>query len=72
MSHTAPSPRAARVTLAVLTAINLLNYLDRYVVPPIAPDLKSAMALSDAQLGWLVPAFMLVYMLTRAGVRCLG
>ena len=64
MSHTAPSPRAARVTLAVLTAINLLNYLDRYVVPPIAPDLKSAMALSDAQLGWLVPAFMIVYTLT--------
>jgi len=64
LSHTAPSPRAARVTLAVLTAINLLNYLDRYVVPPIAPDLKSAMALSDAQLGWLVPAFMIVYTLT--------
>src|SRR5207248_837074 len=37
---------------------------DRYLVPPLAPDLKGAMTLSDEQLGWLWPAFMLVYMLT--------
>jgi len=59
----APTPRSAARALGVLTAINLLNYLDRYVVSPLVPDLKGAMALSDAQLGWLVPAFMLVYML---------
>jgi MFS family permease len=53
--------RRAALALAVLTAINLLNYLDRYVVPPLATDLKAAMSLSDAQLGALVPAFMLVY-----------
>ena len=46
----------------MLTAINLLNYLDRYVVAAIAPSLKAALALSDAQLGWLMPAFLLVYM----------
>ena len=63
MSTAAPAPRSAIRALSVLTAINLLNYLDRYVVSPLAPDLKRAMALSDAQLGWLVPAFMLVYML---------
>jgi predicted MFS family arabinose efflux permease len=62
LTTAAPTPRAANRALAVLTAFNLLNYLDRYVVPPIAPDLKSAMGLSDGQLGWLVPAFMLVYM----------
>jgi len=45
----------------VLTAINLLNYLDRYLVPPLVPELKGAMALSDAQVGWLWPAFMIVY-----------
>ena len=59
---TPAAERRARLTLAVLTAINLLNYLDRYVVPPLAPHLKAAMSLSDAQLGWLVPAFMVVYM----------
>jgi MFS family permease len=59
----APASRSAIRALSVLTAINLLNYLDRYVVSPLVPDLKEAMALSDTQLGWLVPAFMLVYML---------
>jgi MFS transporter, Spinster family, sphingosine-1-phosphate transporter len=59
-----PAPRAATRALLVLTAINLLNYLDRYLVPPLASDLKGAMTLSDEQLGWLWPAFMLVYMLT--------
>jgi MFS family permease len=56
--------RAAVRALVVLTAINLFNYLDRYVVAPIVPDLKAAMSLTDTQLGWLVPAFMLVYMFT--------
>ncbi|HEY8054240.1 MAG TPA: MFS transporter [Steroidobacteraceae bacterium] len=58
------SSRAAMRALIVLTAINLFNYLDRYVVAPIVPDLKGAMGLTDAQLGLLVPAFMLVYMVT--------
>ena len=61
MNSNAPAPRAL-LALGVLTAINLLNYLDRYVVPPVVPQLKGAMALSDTQIGWLVPAFMLVYM----------
>jgi hypothetical protein len=38
--------RAAVRALVVLTAINLFNYLDRYVVAPIVPDLKGAMGLS--------------------------
>ena len=63
MGTAAPASRSAIRALSVLTAINLLNYLDRYVVSPLVPDLKGAMGLSDTQLGWLVPAFMLVYML---------
>jgi MFS transporter, Spinster family, sphingosine-1-phosphate transporter len=64
LSTAAPPPRAANRALFVLSAINLLNYLDRYLVPPLVPDLKGAMALSDEQAGWLWPAFMLVYMVT--------
>jgi predicted MFS family arabinose efflux permease len=60
---TAPARRTAYWALGVLTAINLLNYLDRYVVAPLASDLKSAMGLSDTELGWLLPVFILVYML---------
>ena len=61
LSTTTPTRRAALWALGVLTAINLVNYLDRYVVPPIFSDLKSAMQLSDTKLGLLLPAFLIVY-----------
>lgn len=72
MSTAAPPPRAANRALFVLTAINLLNYLDRYLVPPLVPDLKGAMALSDQEVGWLWPAFMLVYMVTAPAFGAWG
>ena len=59
-----PSRRAAAWALALLTAINLLNYLDRFVVSPLASSLKRDMALTDTQLGLLPSVFLLVYMLT--------
>jgi MFS family permease len=55
--------RPALTALGVLTAINLLNYLDRYLVPPLVPELERAMGLSHEQAGWLWPAFMAVYMI---------
>jgi MFS transporter, Spinster family, sphingosine-1-phosphate transporter len=58
----APARRTAYWALAVLAAINLLNYLDRYVIAPLTTDLKREMSLSDTQLGWLLPAFILVYL----------
>jgi predicted MFS family arabinose efflux permease len=64
LATAALTPRAARWALGVLTAINLLNYVDRYLVPPLVPDLESAMQLSHQQAGWLWTAFMLVYMVT--------
>src|SRR5437879_2790730 len=68
-----PVPRSSLRALGVLTLINLLNYLDRYVVSAIAPDLQGAlMGLSDQQLGWLMSAFMLVYMLAAPVFGALG
>lgn len=63
-SHTpdAPSRRAAYLALGLLTAINLLNYLDRYVVAPLTTDLRREMGLTDTQIGWLLPVFILMYM----------
>jgi MFS transporter, Spinster family, sphingosine-1-phosphate transporter len=61
LTSTAPRSHSAAAALAVLTAINLLNYIDRYLIPPLVPELKGAMGLSDTQLGWLWPAFMIVY-----------
>ena len=57
--------RGANAALAVLTFINLFNYLDRYVVASLVESLKkSELALSDTQAGSLVTGFVIVYMLT--------
>ena len=59
--------------LSVLTFINLLNYLDRYVVSGIIPDLKAApLLLSDEQIGLLTTAFMVVYMIAAPIFGALG
>jgi len=56
---------AARLGLGVLAFINLFNYLDRYIVPPLFESLKhSELHPSDAQLGYLMSGFVLVYTLT--------
>lgn len=65
--------RSAVLALSVLTLINLLNYIDRYVVAGIVPDLKAPpLGLSDSQIGFLTTAFMLVYMVTAPIFGALG
>jgi MFS family permease len=61
------------LALSVLTLINLINYLDRYVVAAIVPDLKGPeMGLTDAQAGTLMSAFMVVYTLAAPVFGVLG
>ncbi len=50
-------------TLAVLTALNGLNYLDRYVLAGVLPLVIADLRLTDAQAGLLPTAFILVYAL---------
>ena len=65
--------RSSLFALGVLTLINLLNYLDRYVVSGIVPDLKAPpLGLSDSQIGLLTTAFMLVYMVVAPIFGALG
>lgn len=67
------SDRAAKTALAVLTLINLFNYLDRYVVASLVESLKKApLFLSDTQLGSLMTGFVVVYMLTSPIFGTLG
>ncbi len=55
-------PRGAWVALAVLSLINLFNYIDRLVVPAVEESLRhSELHTTDVQYGWLVSAFLLVY-----------
>ena len=52
------------LALSILAGINLLNYLDRYVVAALLPDLKqSPMRLTDSELGSLMSGFLIVYLL---------
>ena len=68
------SRRAAHAGLAVLTLINLFNYLDRWIVAALAESLKRdpSLLLSDTQLGSLMTGFVIVYMLTSPIFGTLG
>lgn len=49
----------------ILTAINLFNYIDRYVVPALFESIKhSELAPSDKQLGLTMSVFLIVYTLS--------
>ncbi|MEO7331187.1 MAG: MFS transporter [Minicystis sp.] len=58
--------------LLLLTGLNLVNYLDRYLVMAVSPRIQVALKLSDAQLGWVGSAFMLGYFLTSPIFGWLG
>jgi predicted MFS family arabinose efflux permease len=67
------SPRRACWLLAVLTLINLFNYLDRFIVAALEESLtRGELRLSDFQFGTLTTAFLLVYMLTSPLFGTLG
>jgi MFS transporter, Spinster family, sphingosine-1-phosphate transporter len=70
---TPPSGRGARAALAILTLLNLFNYLDRYVLASLFESLKaSELRLTDTQLGSLFTAFLLVYMVASPFFGRLG
>ena len=51
----------ARTTLIVLTAINFLNYIDRYVLAAVLESVRVDFGLTDANAGLLGLMFILVY-----------
>ncbi len=61
------------LALGILAGINLLNYLDRYVVAALLPEFKRApMHLNDFELGTLMSGFLIVYMLAAPVFGRLG
>jgi MFS transporter, Spinster family, sphingosine-1-phosphate transporter len=64
--------RHATYALAVLTFINLFNYVDRFVLAAVLEPVKRALHLTDTQLGWLGSGFIVVYALTSPVFGSLG
>src|SRR5690349_13995261 len=53
--------RAAYYGLAVLTLLNFINYIDRYILSAVMPSIKADLHLSDFELGMLGNAFLVSY-----------
>ncbi len=55
-------PRHATTALLVLTALNLVNYVDRSVLNAVQPLVQAEFQLTKTQLGYLTSAFLIFYM----------
>ncbi len=58
--------------LFILTGLNLLDYLDRYLIASLGSLVKAEMGLSDKAFGFLGTAFFLVYFLSSPVFGYLG
>lgn len=61
MPSTAISPTRTTITLVLLCLMNLLDYIDRFILAAVLPSIQSEMGLSSAQAGALGPAFLVAY-----------
>ena len=59
-------------TLAVLTALNVLNYIDRNMLLGVQPLVQREFHINDRQTGWLTSAFFICYMVAAPLVGWLG
>ena len=65
--------RGAWGALAILTAINLLNYVDRFVFPAVAESIKhSSLHPTDTAIGLGSTAFLLVYLIAAPFFGAVG
>src|ERR1019366_44896 len=60
------------LALALLTALNFLNYIDRYILPAVQPLIKREFLLPDTALGALTTVFFVFYMCSAPGVGFLA
>ena len=64
--------RSATYALLVVTLLNFLNYIDRFVLAAVLPRVKTELVLTDFQLGLLANAFLVAYFLTSPLFGILG
>src|SRR5215471_865545 len=54
-------PRYSYYALSVLTVVNFLNYIDRQVLPAVAPTMRQELNLSQTEIGLMEDALLLSY-----------
>jgi MFS transporter, Spinster family, sphingosine-1-phosphate transporter len=64
--------RGATTALVLLTAMNFVNYLDRYILPAVQEQIKGEFRLTDDQIGSLTLWFMVAYVLSSPITGWLG
>jgi MFS family permease len=67
-----PSVAGATTALVLLTALNFVNYIDRYILPGVQEQVKAEFHLSDEHIGTLTFWFMIAYMFTSPITGWLG
>lgn len=60
-SSSPPGRGAALFTFIVLLAINILNYMDRQILPAVLPHLQSDFHLTNTESGLLGSSFLIIY-----------
>jgi MFS family permease len=66
------SVAGATTALVLLTALNFVNYIDRYILPGVQEQVKVEFHLSDEHIGTLTFWFMIAYMFTSPITGWLG
>ncbi len=66
------SVAGATTALILLTALNFVNYIDRYILPGVQELIKKDFHLSDSQIGSITFWFFLTYMLAAPATGWLG
>lgn len=61
-NHTRTPIAGATLALVLLTALNFVNYIDRYILPGVQEQIKGEFHISDGQIGSLTLWFMSAYM----------
>ncbi len=77
MSLVTPSLASIRTSLGVLVAINLINYIDRYILSGVEPLIRAELLGPDdpnarTKMGLLAPAFLITYMIASPVFGWLG
>src|SRR5258705_12175775 len=63
---------AAYYGLAVVTILNFLNYIDRYIIAAVLPRMQRELSLTNTQAGLLATAFLVAYFITSPIFGALG